>query len=87
MGLFYISDRLKEIIKVKGFLVSPAEVEAILLTHPEITDAAVIGVSHDQLGEVPKAFVVKKQELLSEKEIQEFVAGKVSKIIWLSGFC
>lgn len=77
-GLFYITDRLKELIKVKGFQVAPAELEALLLTHPKIADAAVIGIPNERLGEAPKAFVVKKEEGLSEKDVQEFVAGKVS---------
>ena len=56
---------------------APAELEALLLTHPKIADAAVIGVPHERLGEAPKAFLVKKEEI-SEKEAMEFVAGKVS---------
>lgn len=75
-GLFYITDRLKELIKVKGLQVAPAELEALLLTHPKITDVAVIGVPDERLGEAPKAFVVKK-EGLSENEVEDFVAGKV----------
>ena len=62
---------------MKDTLVSPAELEDVLLTHPNIADAAVIGVADDRLGEVPKAFVVKQQESLSEKQVQEFMAGKV----------
>ncbi|MEY4872997.1 MAG: hypothetical protein RLZZ563_2327, partial [Pseudomonadota bacterium] len=48
----------KELIKVKGFQVAPAEVEAELLAHPDVADAAVIGVADDEAGEVPVAFVV-----------------------------
>ena len=77
-GLFYITDRLKELIKVKGLQVAPAELEALLLTHPKIADAGVIGVPNEWLGEAPKAFVVKEDDSLSEKEVEEFVAGKVS---------
>ena len=77
-GLFYITDRLKELIKVKGLQVAPAELEALLLTHPQITDAAVIGVPNERLGEAPRAFVVKKGDAeLAESDIQEFVAAKV----------
>ena len=57
-GFLTITDRLKELIKVKGFQVAPAELEALLLTHPAITDCAVIGVPDPEAGEVPMAFVV-----------------------------
>ena len=80
-GLFYITDRLKELIKVKGLQVAPAELEALLLTHPKIADVAVIGVPDERLGEAPKAFVVRKEESLSGKEVQDFVAGKVELYI------
>ena len=59
-GQLFIKDRLKELIKVKGFQVAPAEVEAVLQTHPHVLDAAVIGVADDEAGEVPLAFVVAK---------------------------
>ena len=58
-GDFFIVDRLKELIKVKGFQVAPAELEALLLEHPLIADAAVIGIPDERAGERPKAFVVK----------------------------
>lgn len=57
-GQLYIRDRLKELIKVKGFQVAPAEVEALLQTHPGVMDAAVVGVPDDEAGEMPMAFVV-----------------------------
>ncbi len=76
--MFYITDRLKELIKVKGLQVAPAELEALLLTHPKIDDVAVVGIPDDRLGEAPRAFVVKKEKGLTEKEVQEFVARKVS---------
>jgi 4-coumarate--CoA ligase len=50
--------RLKELIKVKAFQVAPAELEAVFLAHPDIADAAVIGVPDDEAGEVPMAFLV-----------------------------
>ena len=59
-GHLYIVDRLKELIKYKGFQVAPAELEALLLTHPEIADAAVIGLPDDDSGEIPAAYVVLK---------------------------
>ena len=59
-GEFYIVDRLKELIKYKGYQVAPAELEALLLTHPDITDAAVVGAQDDDGQEIPKAFVVRR---------------------------
>ncbi len=59
-GQLFIKDRLKELIKVKGFQVAPAEVEALLQTHPHVLDAAVIGIPDDEAGELPLAFVVGK---------------------------
>ena len=76
-GYFYIVDRLKELIKYKGFQVPPAELEALLLTHPKIADAAVIGVPDEEAGELPKAYVVANGEV-SEEEVMEFVAGHVA---------
>jgi acyl-CoA synthetase (AMP-forming)/AMP-acid ligase II len=76
-GHFYIVDRLKELIKYKGLQVAPAELEALLLTHPAVADAAVIGKPDEEAGEVPKAFVVKKGEVTGEA-LMEFVAGRVA---------
>ena len=74
---YFIVDRLKELIKYKGFQVAPAELEALLLSHPMIADAAVIGVRDSEGEEVPKAFVVLK-EPVSDEEIMEFVASRVA---------
>lgn len=76
-GWLYIVDRAKELIKYKGLQVAPAELEAVLLSHPLIADAAVIGVPDEEAGEVPKAFVVTKGEITAE-QIQEFVASQVA---------
>lgn len=57
-GYLYIVDRVKELIKVKGFQVAPAEIEALLLGHPDVADAAVVGLPDEECGEVPVAFVV-----------------------------
>jgi acyl-CoA synthetase (AMP-forming)/AMP-acid ligase II len=76
-GHFFIVDRVKELIKYKGFQVAPAELEAVLLTHPAIADAAVIPARDDEAGEVPKAFVVVKQQTSGE-EIMKFVAARVA---------
>nr|CAD7392266.1 unnamed protein product [Timema cristinae] len=78
-GYFFIVDRIKELIKYKAFQVAPAELEAILLKHPSIEDAAVVGVPDEVSGELPKAFVVKKQGVdVTEEEIVKFVEGQVS---------
>lgn len=80
-GYFYIVDRLKELIKYKGFQVPPAELEAILLTHPEVKDAAVVGLPDEIAGELPIAFVVKQQNSkVSADEIIKYVNGKKLKI-------
>jgi acyl-CoA synthetase (AMP-forming)/AMP-acid ligase II len=76
-GHFYVVDRLKELIKYKGFQVAPAELEAILLTHPSVADAAVIPSPDEEAGEVPKAFVVLKTET-SVEELMDFVAEQVA---------
>ena len=59
-GNLFVVDRLKELIKYKGFQVPPAELEALLLTHPAIGDAAVIGLPDAEAGEIPFGFVVLK---------------------------
>lgn len=85
-GLFYIKDRLKELIKVKGFQVPPAELEETLREHPDIVEAAVIGVPHDLYGEVPRAFVVQKKTAnVSEKELHAFVDERLSDYKRLRG--
>ncbi|HEV7842821.1 MAG TPA: AMP-binding protein, partial [Pyrinomonadaceae bacterium] len=76
-GHLFIVDRVKELIKYKGFQVAPAELEAILLSHPAIADAAVIPSPDEEAGEVPKAFVVLKAEV-SPEEIKEYVAERVA---------
>ena len=77
-GYLYITDRLKELIKVKGFQVAPAELEALLLTHPAITDAAVIGVPDAESGEVPMAFIV-AADPPSLAEVQAFLDPDVAR--------
>ncbi len=76
-GHFFIVDRVKELIKYKGFQVAPAELEAILLTHPAVADAAVIPCADEEAGEVPKAYVVRKGETTAEA-IMEFVDERVA---------
>ncbi|MBI3216398.1 MAG: 4-coumarate--CoA ligase family protein [Mycobacterium sp.] len=79
-GCIHIVDRLKELIKYKGYQVPPAELEALLLTHPDIADAAVVGAIDAESGEeVPKAFVVRQPDAdLSETAVMEFVAEHVA---------
>nr|P14913.1 RecName: Full=4-coumarate--CoA ligase 2; Short=4CL 2; AltName: Full=4-coumaroyl-CoA synthase 2 [Petroselinum crispum]QBR98059.1 4-coumarate CoA ligase [synthetic construct]CAA31697.1 unnamed protein product [Petroselinum crispum] len=74
----FIVDRLKEIIKYKGFQVAPAELEALLLTHPTISDAAVVPMIDEKAGEVPVAFVVRTNGFTTtEEEIKQFVSKQV----------
>lgn len=76
-GYFYIVDRVKELIKYKGFQVAPAELEALLLSHPAVADAAVIPSPDEEAGEIPKAFVVRKGEVTAD-ELMTWVAGQVA---------
>lgn len=74
-GHLYITDRLKELIKVKGYQVAPAELESVLLSHPSVSDVAVVGVSHPTNGEVPVAFVVGDD--VDRDEIRAWMADRV----------
>jgi acyl-CoA synthetase (AMP-forming)/AMP-acid ligase II len=76
-GYYFILDRLKELIKFKGFQIAPAELEAVLLGHEAIADAAVIGVPDAEAGEVPKALVVLR-EPVEDGDICDFVAARVA---------
>jgi 4-coumarate--CoA ligase len=81
-GVVTIVDRLKELIKYKGYQIAPAELEALLLTHPGIADAAVIGSLDADGQEVPLAFVVRQPgpegDALDEAAVTAFVAAKVA---------
>ncbi len=79
-GNFTIVDRVKELIKYKGYQVPPAELEALLLTHDKIADAAVIGVRDAEGEEIPKAFVVRQASGadLSEDDVMGFVAERIA---------
>ncbi|XP_022841470.1 4-coumarate--CoA ligase-like 5 [Olea europaea var. sylvestris] len=78
-GYLYIVDRIKELIKHKGFQVAPAELEAILLSHPHILDAAVIPVEDEETGQIPMAYVVKASGSdLTEDHVIQFVAEQVA---------
>jgi acyl-CoA synthetase (AMP-forming)/AMP-acid ligase II len=76
-GRFWIVDRLKELIKYKAYQVAPAELEAILVGHPAIADAAVIPVPDEEAGEAPKAFVVASAPITPE-EVAAYVAARVA---------
>lgn len=86
-GYFVISDRLKELIKYKGYQVAPAELESLLCTHPAIQDAAVVGVgAGEAVGEIPKAFVVTKPNMsVKEEELLHYVAENVAPYKKLRG--
>ncbi|KAF1999060.1 acetyl-CoA synthetase-like protein [Amniculicola lignicola CBS 123094] len=88
----FIVDRIKELIKVKGHQVAPAELEAHLLTHPAVNDCAVIQVPDDAAGEVPKAFIVKspsvgleESDLMTARHIQKHVERHKARYKWITG--
>ena len=76
-GNFFVVDRVKELIKYKGLQIAPAELEALLLTHPAVADAAVVPLADDEAGQVPKAYVVLRSQV-SGDEIKAFVADRVA---------
>ncbi|GAA4352817.1 AMP-binding protein [Microbacterium rhizosphaerae] len=78
-GYFTIVDRAKELIKYKGYQIAPAELEALLLSHPKVMDAAVIGVLDEDRQEIPKAFVVTRAGSgLEADDVIAFVAANVA---------
>ena len=76
-GSLFLLDRAKELIKVKGFQVAPAELEALLRSHPAVADAAVIPVPDERAGELPKAYVVPAQQV-TPQELIDYVAARVA---------
>jgi 4-coumarate--CoA ligase len=70
-GFFYITDRIKELIKVRGFPVAPAELEELLLTNENVADVAVIQVPNDAAGELPRAYVVLKPTADPKKSTEQ----------------
>lgn len=81
-GYFYITDRIKELIKVRGFPVAPAELEELLLTNENIQDAAVIQVPDEKSGELPRAYVVLKPtadlSVVTDQYLKDWVKEKVA---------
>ena len=87
-GYMSIVDRVKELIKYKGFQIAPAELEAVIITHPDVADVAVIGMPDEEAGELPKAFIVLRADAnitgadqLAQKsvDIMQFVSKQVAK--------
>src|SRR5262245_15542561 len=76
-GCFVIVDRLKELIKYKGMQIAPAELEAVLLQHPAVADAAVVPLADEEAGQVPRAFVVLRSATAPD-ELLAFVAERVA---------
>lgn len=74
----FIVDRLKELIKYKGFQVAPAELEALLINHPNISDAAVVPMKDEAAGELPVAYVVRSNgSKITEDEIKQYISKQV----------
>merc|ERR1719343_1747596 len=67
-GFFYITDRIKELIKTRGFQVAPAELEDLILGHEDVNDVAVIQIADEESGELPLAYIVLKDECDKEDE-------------------
>ena len=78
-GYFFIVDRTKELIKYKGLQVAPAELEALLLTHAAVLDAAVVRRADEEAGEVPKAYVVLKPDEASRATAAEAIMGWIAQ--------
>jgi acyl-CoA synthetase (AMP-forming)/AMP-acid ligase II len=76
-GSFFIVDRLKELIKYKGMQIAPAEIEAVLLGHPQVADAAVVPMPDAEAGQIPKGFVVLRGDASAE-QIMGWVADRVA---------
>ena len=93
-GYLYIVDRIKELVKYKGHQVAPAELEALLLSHPSVADAAVIGVPNEAAGELPRAYIVLKPDIERQpgdtdksaaEVVRQFVDGQVNPYMRLRG--
>ena len=87
-GMLTITDRIKEMIKVKGIGVAPAELEDLLLGHPKVEDVAVMSVPDDYTGERPKAYVVLKAAIEGDEDIGQeliqYVKERKSRTKWIT---
>ena len=78
-GYVFILDRKKEMIKYRGYQIAPAELEAVIMEHPGVKDCAVVVIPEENLGEIPKAFIVLREgHDLDAEEIKSFVAERVA---------
>ena len=84
-GYIFIVDRIKELIKVKGYQVPPAEIEDLLRAMAGIRDVAVIGIPHDKYGEVPRAYIVREDPCLSEQSVLDYVKNNIAAYKQLIG--
>jgi len=88
-GFFFITDRIKELIKVRGYQVAPAELESLLLSHPNVADAAVIPIDNEESGQLPRAYITLKSDeeslLVQEEDIKEWVKALVAPYKRLEG--
>jgi 4-coumarate--CoA ligase len=85
-GKFYIVDRKKELIKYKGLQIAPAEIENLLITHPQILEAAIVGIPIEGGSEVPRAYVVLRSAgALSDSDVKSFVQGRLAAYKQLRG--
>ncbi len=87
-GMLTITDRIKEMIKVKGIGVAPAELEDLLLGHPKVEDVAVMSIPNDYTGERPKAYVVLKDGIEGSQELRQelikYVQERKSRTKWIT---
>nr|XP_053649308.1 uncharacterized protein LOC128700275 [Cherax quadricarinatus] len=85
-NFIFLTDRMKDLIKVKGFQVSPTELENVIMKCEDVADVAVVGVPHERMGEAPLAFVVPKPgSKLQPHQLMQFVADRVSQYKQLAG--
>ena len=84
--LWYIVDRKKELIKVRGFQVAPSELEGVLLTNSKVRDAAVIGIDGGEAGELPRAYIVRQPQVeLSERDVMSWLDERLARYKRLDG--